>query len=104
MVVSFFFSLKMIVDCQNEEAMLMWSTANEFLEISNNTDDKNRLEEFKKRFNEARHQQVPLSSMNNSRKSRSSRTSTQKPTTTTTQQVIFYLYIYQKENLFFFLF
>ena len=48
--------------------MLMWTTANELLEISNNNDDKTRFEEFKRRFNEVRQQQGPLLSMNNSRK------------------------------------
>ncbi len=78
----------MIAECQNEQTMLMWSTANELLTIANNNDDKTRLEEFKRRFSEARHQQVPLSSMNNSKKNRS-RTSIQK---TTSQQVIYYLH------------
>jgi hypothetical protein len=78
----------MIAECQNEQTMLMWSTANELLEISNNNDDKTRLEEFKRRFSEARHQQVPLSSMNNSRKNSRTRTSIQK---TTSQQVVYYL-------------
>ena len=63
----------MIAECQNEQINLMWSTANELLEISNNNDDKTRLEEFKRRFSEVRHQQVPLLSMNNSRKNRRSR-------------------------------
>jgi hypothetical protein len=71
--------------------MLMWSTANELLEISNNNDDKTRFEEFKRRFSEARHQQVPLSSTNTSRKSRRSRISNQKPTTT--HQVTSFLHL-----------
>jgi len=74
----------MIAECENEQVMLMWSTANELLEIANSNDDKIRLEEFKRRFNEARHQEVPLSSMNTSRKNRRTRTSIQK---TTSQQV-----------------
>jgi primosomal protein N' len=78
----------MIAECQNEQTMLMWSTANELLTIANNNDDKTRLEEFKRRFSEARHQQVPLSSMNNSKKNRN-RTSIQK---TTSQQVIYDLH------------
>jgi len=80
------YSVPMIAECQNEQTMLMWSTANEFLEIPNDNDDKTRLEEFKRRFSEARHQQVPLSSMNNSRKNRRSRISIQK---TTSQQVLY---------------
>jgi hypothetical protein len=76
----------MIAECQNEQTMLMWSTANELLEIPNNNDDKTRLEEFKRRFSEARYQQVPLSSMNTLRKNRKSRTSIQK---TTSQQVVY---------------
>jgi len=79
----------MIAECQNEETMLMWSTANELLEILNNNDDKTRLEEFKRRFSEARHQQVPLLSMNTSRKNRRTRSSIQK---TTFQQVVSRLY------------
>jgi len=80
------YSVPMIAECQNEQTMLMWSTANEFLEIPNNNDDKTRLEEFKKRFSEVRHQQVPLSSMNTSRKNRRSRSSIQK---TTSQQILY---------------
>ncbi len=81
----------MIAECQNEQTMLMWSTANELLEISNNNDDKTRLEEFKRRFSEARHQQVPLSSMNTSKKNRRTRNSIQK---TTSQQVVHYLFFH----------
>lgn len=90
----------MIAECQNEQTMLMWSTANELLEISNNTDDKTRFEEFKKRFSEARHQQVPLSSMNTSRKSRQSRTSIPK---TTSQQVRSHLFFNSYLSLILFL-
>jgi len=79
------YSVPMIAECQNEQTTLMWSTANELLEIPNNNDDKIRLEEFKRRFSEARHQQMPLSSINNSRKDRKSRTSNQK---TTSQQIL----------------
>lgn len=70
----------MIAECQNEQETLMWTTANEFLEISNTDEDNSRLGQFKKRFTELRHQQAPLLSANSSRKSRQSRTSIQKPT------------------------
>ncbi|CAF2381245.1 unnamed protein product [Rotaria sp. Silwood2] len=72
------YSVPMIAECENEQIMHMWSTANELLEIRNNDDDKTRLEEFKRRFSEARQQKVPLSSMNTSKKNRQSRTSSQK--------------------------
>ncbi|CAF0785482.1 unnamed protein product [Rotaria sordida] len=72
------YSVPMIAECENEQIMLMWATANQLLEIRNNDNDKTRLEEFKRRFNEARHQKVPLSSMNTSKKNRRSRTSSQK--------------------------
>jgi hypothetical protein len=74
----------MIAECQNEETMLMWTTANELLEISNNNNEKTRMEEFKRRFSEIRHQQVPLLSLNTSRNNRKSHSSIQK---TTSQQV-----------------
>ena len=74
----------MIAECDNEQTMLMWSTANEFLEIPNNNEEKIRLEEFKRRYSEARQQQVPFSSMNISRKNRRTRTSNPR---TTSQQV-----------------
>jgi hypothetical protein len=84
----------MIAECQNEQTMLMWSTANELLEISNNNDDKTRLEEFKKRFSEARHQQVPFSSMNTSSKSRQSRTSIPKTTSQQVRSHFFLLFLF----------
>lgn len=74
----------MIAECQNEQTMLMWSTANEFLAITNSNDEKTRLEEFKRRFSEARHEQVPLLPLNTSRRSTKSRSSIQK---LTSQQV-----------------
>jgi hypothetical protein len=74
----------MIAECDNEQTMLMWSTANELLDISNSNDEKTRLEEFKRRYSEARQQQVPFSSMNTSRKNRRTRSSNQR---TTCQQV-----------------
>ena len=42
----------MIADCDNEETMLMWSTANELLSIPNNDSTKARRNEFQRRFNE----------------------------------------------------
>lgn len=59
----------MIAECQNEETMLMWSTANELLAIVNPNEEKNRLEEFKRRFCENRQQQMPLLPRNTSQKS-----------------------------------
>jgi hypothetical protein len=55
----------MIAECQNEETLSMWTTANELLQISNNNDEKTRMEEFKRRFCEIRHHQIPLLSINN---------------------------------------
>ncbi|CAF0760719.1 unnamed protein product [Rotaria sp. Silwood1] len=75
------YSVPMIAECENEQVTLMWSTANELLEISNNDDDKTRLEEFKRRFSEARHQKAPLLSMNTSKKNKQSHTSNQKVST-----------------------
>jgi hypothetical protein len=82
----------MIAECENEQIQLMWSIANELLEISNNNDDKTRFEEFKRRFNEVRQQQGPLLSTNSSRKNRRSRSSNQKATTT--HQVMSFLDFY----------
>ncbi|CAF4540764.1 unnamed protein product [Rotaria socialis] len=66
------YSVPMIAEFENEQVTLMWSKANELLEIRNDNDDKNRLEEFKRRFIEVKHQQAPLSTINTSRKSSSS--------------------------------
>lgn len=79
----------MIAEYQNEETMLMWSTANELLAITNDEKDQMRLEEFKRRFSEIRHQQVPFLSENLSRKSSRTRSSTQQ---VTSQQVDFSLH------------
>jgi hypothetical protein len=75
----------MIAECENEEMILMWSVANELLDIPNDAEDKIRLEEFKRRFSEVRQQQVPLLSMNTSRKSRKTHSST--PKTSASPQV-----------------
>ena len=83
----------MIVECENEQIMLMWSTANELLGIRNHNDDKVRLEEFKKRFTEAKYQQLTFLSVNNntsSNKNRKSRTSIQK----ISQQIVCFSFIY----------
>ncbi|CAF3412594.1 unnamed protein product [Rotaria socialis] len=69
------YSVPMIAEFENEQVTLMWSKANELLEIRNDNDDKNRLEEFKRRFIEVKHQQAPLSTINTSRKSSSSSSS-----------------------------
>ena len=74
----------MIAEYQNEETMLMWSTANEFLAIKNEEKEKMRLEEFKRRFSEVRHQQVPFLSENCSRQNSRTHSSIQK---VTSQQV-----------------
>lgn len=55
----------------NEQIASMWTYANELLQISNDNEDKMRFEEFKKRFVELRQQQLPLSSLNNSNRSKS---------------------------------
>lgn len=72
------YSVPMIVNCDDEQIALMWTNANELLRISNDNEDKMRFEEFKKRFCEIRQQQLPLSSLNNSNRSKSSRNSTGK--------------------------
>jgi hypothetical protein len=70
------YTVPMIAEGQNEQTMLMWSTANELLGISNNNDDeKTRMEEFKRRFSEVRHQQIPFLSLNNSKNNRKSHSS-----------------------------
>ena len=68
----------MIAECQNEETMLMWSTANELLAIVNSNEEKNRLDEFKRRFCEIRQQQMPLLPRNSSQKSTRTHSSIQK--------------------------
>lgn len=65
----------MLVDSNNEQIASMWTYANELLQISNDNEDKLRFEEFKKRFVELRQQQMPLSSLNNSNRSKSIRNS-----------------------------
>ena len=83
----------MIAECENEQTMLMWSTANELLEIPNDNEDKIRLEEFKRRFSEVRHQQVPLSSLNTTKKTRRTRHSNQKTIPQQVDMLLFYCYL-----------
>ncbi|UJR35483.1 hypothetical protein I4U23_028238 [Adineta vaga] len=80
------YSVLMIAEGDSEQIMLMWSTANELLKISNDTEDKMRVEEFRRRFTEVKHQQAPVLSMNTSRNNQRTRSLTQK---TNSQQIIF---------------
>lgn len=82
----------MIAEFEDEQVTLMWSKANELLEIHNDNDDKTRLEEFRKRFIELREQQAPLSLMNTSKKTRRSRTSIQKVAPQVSFLVSFYTF------------
>lgn len=40
----------MIVECDDEEILSMWSMANEFLSMPNNHENRARLEEFQERY------------------------------------------------------
>lgn len=75
----------MIAECDDKETVLMWSTANELLRIPNNQDKQNRLDEFKRRFNEVRPQPTSVVSVNHARKNR--RTNSSLRRTTSTKQV-----------------
>ena len=68
----------MVAEGDNEQLMLMWTVANELLEISNDNEENCRLEEFRKRFKEVRHQEEPVLSMNTSRNNRRTRSSVSK--------------------------
>ncbi|CAF1602501.1 unnamed protein product [Adineta ricciae] len=79
------YSVPMVAEGDNEQLMLMWTVANELLDISNDSEEKCRLEEFRKRFKEVRRQEEPVLSMNTSRNNRRTRSSVSKATS---QQIV----------------
>lgn len=80
------YSVPMIAECDDQEIVLMWSTANDLLQIPNNQGKQNRLEEFRRRFSEVRPQPTSLASVNHARKCR--RTNSSQRRTTSTKQII----------------
>jgi hypothetical protein len=71
----------MIADCEDEQTMAMWSTANELIQIPNKNEIRTRLEEFQKRFHQMRQEQNQSSPIYRARKAKSGQPSVRRSRT-----------------------